>query len=326
MMITFTTSTKTFSRTILCRCVLGAACLLVIVGLQSCRTAAISATALDLNNYQTGRTLPQDKLAVTSVFAYAPGLLSTISGPSNGQVGQSISSLPAALTTQLGCELPLAGTWQAGAFTQLSCTNFPFDWDAGLRAYVKKEVTDTLSPFDASILVGAGIQWGTKSRREDIVLRPVLPWGIEPPIFSLRDTTITITVISSEISSQVNRVHVALPMSWRIQANSTSQSHSAFTDSWTDICITPAVHLVHQNIYLQDSSYNLILRNRLETRTTTVFAGTRHIITPYIIPSLSFGACLRSTAGEFFPEATIAWANNALTFGVGVYIRGLLSK
>ncbi len=320
----FSISTKTFSHTTLRRCVLGAAFLLVMVNLQSCRTAAISATALDLNNYQTGKTLAQEKLAVTTVLAYTPSVISGVSNLSHGQVGKYVSAIPTALTAQVGCELPLAKTWQTGGFMQLSSTTL-LDWDAGLRGYIKKELTDSLSPFSASILTGASIQWGTESRTKDVSYPPL--WYNGPPLAQFspnRDTTITIT--DSEISSQVNRIHIALPMSWRIQGDSTTQSYFTSTEYWTDICITPAIHLVHQNVYLQDSSYSMISSNRVETRTPTKFAGTRHIITPYIIPSLSIGVCFHASVADIFPEVTVAWTNNALTFGAGISIRGILSK
>ncbi|MBL7991383.1 MAG: hypothetical protein JNN25_08095 [Candidatus Kapabacteria bacterium] len=290
-------------------------CLLVMVGLQSCRTAAISATALDLNNYQTGKVISQEKIAFSGTLAYTPSVLGR---------AYSDNSYPSAflyaLNAQIGCELPFAKTWQTGAFLQMSATTL-IDWDAGFRAYIKKELTDSLSSFSTSILIGGSIQWGTEADTRNIIY----PFHVPTPYFfnPSRDTIITMT--ESKISSQTNRVHLALPMSWRIPADSATRANSYFvsTEYWTDICITPAVHLVHQNIYLQDSSYKSIWLRGIKTITPKEFAE-RHIITPYLIPSLSIGACFHTSFAQIFPEITVAWANSTPMYGLGISFRGFL--
>lgn len=292
--------------------------MLVMVGLQSCRTYAISATALDLNNYQTGKTLTQGESAISTQIAYAPSVIGYVSGKGE------ITFLPMAAVAVTSAEFGVLDDINIGLAGQISSTRLFLDMDAGLRGYIKKGLTDTLSPFAASVLIGTSIQWGTTARTKDVGNSQC--WGCPPPnpFYLSRDTIITMT--DSKISSQVNRVHIALPTSWRIWADSSAQPYFSPTKNWTDICVTPALHLVHQNIYLQDSSYKMIWRNRAAITTPTEFVGTRHIVTPYIIPSLSIGACFRVSVAEIFPEATIARANNAITFGAGISIRGLFSK
>jgi hypothetical protein len=310
------------------RCVLGAACLLVTVSLQGCRTAAISATALDLNNYQTGKTLPVGTMATLEQIAYTPSVISEVNfgGVNNGFVTQGITPIPIAVSTTFGFELGIAKNWQAGITLLASSTVFPLDLDAGFRGHLKTELTDSLSSFSVSILLGGGIQWGTASRTQDNVVLP--RYGVPDNLLFFgifRDTVLT--MIDSKISSQVNRINLAIPMSWNLLKDSIKADLYAAPPE-IDICITPGLQLVNQHSYLQDSSYTAAWnwRNKTLTKGLVQDAGMREIYRPYFIPSLSIGLNSKTSALNIFPEFTASWTNNGFTFGFGICIRQIAIK
>jgi hypothetical protein len=279
-----------------------------MVGLQSCRTAAISATALDLNNYQTGKTLKQGEIAPIVQMAYAPSIIGSVGGT------QAITALPVAVAAMTGVEFGIAHGWSVGLAGQLSSTRLFLDMDAGFKGFVKTALTDATAPVSIALLLNCGILWGTESSTKEI------RYGIfTPPMPISMNGTIT----HGEISSQANRVGLALPVSWTaIKPDSLAQATSYTVLPDIDIIITPGLHLVHQNLYLKDTVF--IVRNFQLTPVSDL--GARTVSQSYVIPSLSIGLAWAVSAAQIFPEATVSWTNIGLVFGLGFCIRGFLPR
>lgn len=301
----FTISTQTFSRTTLLRWLLGAACLLVMVGMQSCRTAAISATALDLNNYQTGKTLPQNTMAAFVQVASAPSVIAGMGY--DGSVSQSISSL--AFTAMVGIEASVADGWDISAAGQCSATNLFLDGDAGFKASLKKALTDSHSFIAASLLLTGGVLWGSESRLSQIYVPRdfFTQQPLQPQTSFVRDHSIT---------SQLHRIGIALPMSRTVQPNAHALPEYSSLQADIDIVLTPAVHFVSQNMLVRDEPLFYGSQGQRPTQ-----ANIREFNRLYVVPSLSFGLNWQTAPVHIFPEFTLGWANQGLTFGIGVSLR-----
>ncbi len=286
--------TSKYQRSTAFRWVFVLACLLVTVSLQSCRTAAISATALDLNNYQTGKTLPKGKIAASIQAAAVPSVVAGVAY--NATVSQSISG--STVTAILSLEANLTDGLDAGVAGQFSTTTFFLDGDAGCKGFIKTALTNPQSPIAASLMMNGGVLWGAQSSLSGIYV---------PRDFFGYPLVKTDFTINRSIQSQLNRIGIAVPISWAAQHNAIALSGTSSLSLDMDIVITPAVHLVNQNATVQDE-FSYALREFHKT---------------YIIPSLSFGLNYNTSPVHFFPEITVGWANKNLTIGLGVCIRSV---
>jgi len=305
--------TSTYQLPLSFRWVLVLPCLLVMGSLQSCRTAAISATALDLNNYQTGKTLQQGEITTTVQMAYAPSVIGYVGGTGY------ISQLPMAVVALTGIELGVSQGWTIGLAGQISSTTLLLDMDAGFKGFVKTALTDSASPIALALLLNGGILWGTESNTKDV--RNYSMWPFGAPIEPLRDPSM---ITHTAISSQVNRLGIALPMSWtafRVDSIAQAASYSLLSD--VDLIVTPSFTVIHQNLFLQDSSYRLTSYPYL---LIPLQSSSRMVRESYLIPSLSIGLSWNVASAQIFPELTASWTKTSLTFGFGICFRAILAK
>ncbi len=295
------------------RCLLGGLCLVMMGSLQSCRTAAISATALDLNNYQTGKSLQHGEITTTVQMAYAPSVIGYAGGTGY------ISQLPMAVATLTGIELGVSQGWTIGLAGQISSTTLFLDMDAGFKGFVKTALTDSASPIAAALLLNGGILWGTESNTKDV--RNYSMWPFGPTIEPLRDPSM---ITHTAISSQVNRLGIALPMSWtafRVDSIAQAASYSLLSD--VDVIVTPSFTVIHQNLFLQDSSYRLTADPYL---LIPLHSSSRMVRESYLIPSLSIGLSWNVASAQIFPELAASWTKTGLTFGFGICFRSIIAK
>lgn len=303
----FTISTKNFPRTTVRRCVLGVVFLLVMVGLQSCRSAVSTQSSVALNTYQTPHTLSAGGGGFRLLnLGFTSSLGATLQP-------QKIEFAPAVMMGLVGfdVELGLGKGWDIGCMARLDA-NF-LDASASVRPYAKFRFTEDNAPLTAALLFGSEFVQGSSSNSSEIY-KPIPIWGPDPSnlVYPILTNTIITTSVRS-LSSSAFRIFVSVPI---IFAKPKYAS--------TTFIVHPGLHYWQQRITQSDTltttSYGS-MRTGIPQSIISEIRSTDSV-SRYLIPSIS----LSLSGGQVFnvnfqPELTLALTREDILWNFGISLQ-----
>ena len=297
----FTISTQTFSRTTSLRCMLGVACLLVMV--SGCRSAVTTQASVALNTYQTPETLPAGNVG-GRVFG-----LGFTSSMGAALESRQLQFTPAAMGTGgVDIEVGLGKGWDIGCMARYDA-NF-LDASASIRPYAKVRFTEDNAPLTAAILFGSEFIQGSSSNSSQIYV-PVSLFYQPMPLIPLFDTTITSS--ASSLSSNALRISVSVPIIF-----------AAGKYNNTTFILHPGLHYWEQHITRSETiTTKRYSANSIPTGAPQIVSENRNNkdISRYVIPSISLSVRGQVDGYMIQPEITFAPVGRNLlwNFGLGFY-------